>query len=271
VQDVDSGRVGGGAEAGVGVEVEAEAERSSEAVEAALGVRFSETPLLELALTHTSYAVEQERPPDVGVQATNQRLEFLGDAVLALVVADLAYRSFPELPEGELARLRSATVNQTVLAEVARDLGIGEHLKLGRGETQSGGKDKENIVADAMEAILGAVYLDQGLEVVFRLIERLFWPWMRAYVRGGGARDYKGMLQELTASQGRGVPRYVVQGSGPPHRPEFVARAIVEGVELGSGEGRTKKEAEQRAARQAHDRLLGRSDGVAAEVGEGAS
>jgi ribonuclease-3 len=223
-------------------------------VEAAIGVRFADPRLLDLALTHTSFAVEQERDPFMAV-ATNQRLEFLGDAVLALVVADLAYRSFPELAEGELARLRSATVNQSVLAAVARELGIGGHLRLGRGEVQSAGKDKENILADAMEAILGAVYLDQGIERAFDLIHRLFWPWMRAYVLGGGARDYKGMLQELTAAMGRGVPRYVVQGSGPPHMPHFTARVIVEGADLGSGSGRTKKEAEQHAARQAHDLL----------------
>jgi ribonuclease-3 len=183
------------------------------------------------------------------------------------VVADLAYRSFPSLAEGELARLRSATVNQAVLAAVARELGIGDHLRLGRGETQSGGKDKENILADAMEAILGAVYLDQGIGGAFALIERLFWPWMRAYVRGGGARDYKGMLQELTAALGRGVPRYVVQGSGPAHQPRFTARVFVEGQELGFGSGKTKKEAEQQAARQAHQHLA-TGDGPAGSRGE---
>ena len=236
-------------------------------VEAALGIRFRDPRLLGLALTHTSYAVEQERDPDAPA-ATNQRLEFLGDAVLALVVADLAYRSFPSLAEGELARLRSATVNQAVLAAVARELEIGDHLRLGRGETQSGGKDKENILADAMEAILGAVYLDQGIGGAFALIERLFWPWMRAYVRGGGARDYKGMLQELTAALGRGVPRYVVQGTGPAHKPQFTARVIVEGEELGNGSGRTKKEAEQQAARQAHDQLSAADAGPAGSRGE---
>lgn len=236
-------------------------------VEAALEVRFNDPGLLGLALTHTSYAVEQERAADAPAP-TNQRLEFLGDAVLALVVADLAYRSFPNLAEGELARLRSATVNQAVLAAVARDLGIGDHLRLGRGETQSGGKDKENILADAMEAILGAVYLDQGIGGAFTLIERLFWPWMRAYVRGGGARDYKGMLQELTAALGRGVPRYVVQGSGPAHQPRFTARVIVEGEELGFGSGKTKKEAEQQAARQAHEHLAAGEPQPAGPQGE---
>jgi ribonuclease-3 len=236
-------------------------------VEGALGVQFRDAGLLALALTHTSYAVEQDRDPEVPAP-TNQRLEFLGDAVLALVVADLAYRSFPSLAEGELARLRSATVNQAVLAAVARDLGIGDHLRLGRGETQSGGKDKENILADAMEAILGAVYLDQGIGGAFGLIERLFWPWMRAYVRGGGARDYKGMLQELTAALGRGVPRYVVQGTGPAHKPQFTARVIVEGEELGFGTGKTKKEAEQQAARQAHEHLAAGDPRPAGSRGE---
>jgi ribonuclease III len=239
----------------------------SAAVEAALAVRFDDPGLLALALTHTSFAVEQDRDPDTPA-GTNQRLEFLGDAVLALVVADLAYRSFPDLPEGELARLRSATVNQAVLAAVARDLEIGDHLRLGRGETQSGGKDKENILADAMEAILGAIYLDQGIDRSFEVIERLFWPWMRAYVRGGGARDYKGMLQELTAALGRGVPRYVVQGTGPAHQPRFSARVVVEGIELGLGSGRTKKEAEQQAARQAHELLSPGDPRPAAARGE---
>ena len=223
-------------------------------LERALGVRFRDPALLELALTHTSYAMELERPP-AGPAPSNQRLEFLGDAVLALVIADLAYRVFPDLPEGELARLRSATVNQAVLAEVARGLSVGQSLRLGRGEMQSGGSDKDNILADAMEALLGAVYVEQGLKAAYSLVERLFWPWVRAYVRGEGARDFKGMLQELTAMQGRGVPRYRVVGSGPPHRPEFTATVVVEGEELGFGRGRSKKEAEQQAAREAHGRL----------------
>src|SRR5207249_1420023 len=226
--------------------------------------------LLELALTHTSFAAEADRP-EGQPPATNQRLEFLGDAVLALVIADVAFRTYADLPEGELARLRSATVNQTVLAQVARQLGVGEHLRLGRGEVLSGGQEKDNILADSMEAVLGALYVDQGLQAASDLIERLFRPSIRAYVRGEGARDYKGMLQEFTADRGLGVPRYRVEGSGPPHRPEFAARVFVDGVELGSGRGRTKKEAEQQAARKAFGRLSADEadvEGSAAAAGE---
>jgi ribonuclease-3 len=222
-------------------------------------VRFRDPALLELALTHTSFAAEQDRPRGSAL-VTNQRLEFLGDAVLALVVADLAFRTYEDLPEGELARLRSATVNQTVLAQVARDLGVGEHLRLGRGEVLSGGRDKDNILADAMEALLGAVYLDRGLEAAFHMIQRLFRPSIRAYVRGEGARDYKGMLQELTADQGLGVPRYRVEGSGPPHRPEFAAQVRVAGALVGSGLGRTNKHPSPPAARVAFGRLRAGAD-----------
>ncbi len=248
---------------------EARAPRGATPLERALQVRFADRRLLELALTHTSFAAEQDRPPGAAL-LTNQRLEFLGDAVLALVVADLAFRTYADLAEGELARLRSATVNQAVLAQVARRLGVGDHLRLGRGEVLSGGRDKDNILADAMEALLGAVYLDQGLDTAFAVIRRLFRPSIRAYVRGEGARDYKGMLQELTADQSLGVPRYRVEGSGPPHRPEFAAQVFVDGADLGSGSGRTKKEAEQQAAREAFGRLSAAAevaDGVGSAVG----
>src|SRR5207249_6745611 len=126
-----------------------------------------------------------------GVQPTNERLEFLGDAVLGLIVTDLAYRTYPDLSEGELAKLRAAMVNMTMLAEVARGLGLGEAVLLGRGEELSGGRNKASILADTLEAVFGAVYLDHGLRVAQRLIKRLFGPRMRAYVRGEGARDYK--------------------------------------------------------------------------------
>ncbi|HYT29805.1 MAG TPA: ribonuclease III, partial [Actinomycetota bacterium] len=160
-------------------------------MELALGVRFDDRSLLEAALTHRSFAFEQGKLP------TNERLEFLGDAVLGLVVADLSYRAFPDLPEGELARRRAATVNEGVLAEVASELGVGDAVMLGKGEEQSGGRRKASILADAMEALLGAVYLDGGVREAFDVIERLFWPRMLAYVRGEGARDYKSHLQEL--------------------------------------------------------------------------
>jgi len=223
--------------------------RKSTALERALGYTFQDAALREAALTHRSYAFEQSVLP------TNERLEFLGDAVLGLVITDLAYRSFPDLSEGELAKLRAATVNMTVLADVARDLRMGEAVLLGRGEELSGGRTKASILADAMEAVLGAVYLDQGLQAAYTLIERLFWPRMDAYARGEGDRDYKTTLQELAAQDFGRMPEYRVVEQGPDHEKVFTATVFLAGREFGRGVGRSKKEAEQRAAREAHARL----------------
>jgi ribonuclease-3 len=228
-------------------------------LEQALGTRFRDRRLLEAALTHRSYAFERE----IGI--TNERLEFLGDAVLGLVVTDLAYRSFPDLPEGELAKLRAATVNMTTLADVARELGLGEEIFLGRGEEQSGGRDKTSILADAMEAILGAVYLDRGLKASWRVIERLFWPRMAAYARGEGERDYKTILQERAAQDIGSVPQYRIREEGPDHAKEFTATVLLAGKPFGTGRGRSKKEAEQRAAREAFDRLSREGPGELAD------
>jgi ribonuclease-3 len=226
-----------------------------EALDAALGVRFGDPGLREVALTHRSFAFEN------GLEVTNERLEFLGDSVLGLVVTDLAYRSYPALPEGQLAKLRAAVVNMQALADVARGLGIGELVLLGKGEEQSGGRDKASILADSLEAIFGAVYLDRGLNVARALIERLFGPRLEAYIRGEGDRDYKTILQELASQRLRALPSYEVQEQGPDHEKEFTATVAVAGERLGTGAGRTKKEAEQRAAHQAYDRLRGRVDG----------
>ncbi len=218
-------------------------------LERALGVRFEDAELGEASLTHRSFAFEQ------GGLVTNERLEFLGDAVLGLVVTDLAYRSFPDLSEGELAKLRAAMVNMTMLAEVARELGVGEALLLGKGEELSGGRGKTSILADAMEAVFGAVYLDRGMAAAQELIERLFWPRMEAYVRGEGDRDYKTSLQELAAQDLGRLPEYRVEERGPDHEKEFTATVYLAGRAFGRGVGRSKKEAEQRAAREAHARL----------------
>jgi ribonuclease III len=227
-------------------------------LEKALGIRFKDPALHEAALTHRSYAFEQ------GARVTNERLEFLGDAVLGLVITDLAYQNFPDLPEGELAKLRAAAVNMHTLAEVARSLGIGKAVLLGRGEELSGGRDKASILADAMEAVLGAVYLDQGLRGTRALIRRLFWPRMEAYARGEGDRDFKTSLQELAAQDLGRLPEYRVRERGPDHQKEFTATVFVAGRELGQGVGRSKKEAEQRAAREAYARLTaGLAEGVA--------
>jgi ribonuclease-3 len=226
-----------------------------EALDAALGVRFGDPGLREVALTHRSFAFEN------GLEVTNERLEFLGDSVLGLVVTDLAYRSYPALPEGQLAKLRAAVVNMQALADVARGLGIGELVLLGKGEEQSGGRDKASILADSLEAIFGAVYLDRGLDVARALIERLFGPRLEAYIRGEGDRDYKTILQELASQRLRALPSYEVQEQGPDHEKEFTATVSVAGERLGTGAGRTKKEAEQRAAHEAYDRLRGRVNG----------
>jgi ribonuclease-3 len=187
--------------------------------------------------------------------------------VLGLVVTDLAYRRFPDLSEGELAKLRAATVNMTTLADVARDMDLGAHVRLGKGEELSGGRDKASILADGLEAILGAVYLDRGLEVASELIVRLFEPRIDAYAQGEGDRDYKTTLQEL-AAQGIGEsPRYEVAERGPDHAKEFTAVVFLGDRMFGRGEGRSKKEAEQRAAREAFDALTGpgREDSLAKE------
>jgi ribonuclease III len=218
-------------------------------LERALGMPFADRLLGVAALTHRSFAFEQ------GGLLTNERLEFLGDAVLGLVVTDLAYRAFPDLSEGELAKLRAAMVNMTMLAEVSRELGVGEAILLGKGEELSGGRHKTSILADAMEAVIGAVYLDRGLEAASQMIERLFWPRMAAYVRGEGDRDYKTSLQELAAQDLGRLPEYRVEERGPDHEKEFTATVYLGGRALGQGTGRSKKEAEQHAAREAHTRL----------------
>ena len=230
-------------------------ERPARALERALGVGFADPTLLEAALTHRSYAFEQE------LDVNNERLEFLGDAVLGLVVTDMAYRTFPDLAEGELAKLRASIVNMSALADVARQLGLGQAVKLGHGEEMSGGRDKASILADALEALLGAVYLDRGLDVARSLIERLFLPRMNAYVRGEGERDYKTILQELASQDLRALPEYRIEESGPDHQKEFSATVYLAGKPWGSGVGRSKKEAEQQAAHEAYRRLSGRAVG----------
>lgn len=227
-------------------------------LERSLGLRFRDPELLRTALTHRSFAFEQ------GTPTNNERMEFLGDAVLGLVVTDLAYRRFPDLPEGELAKLRAATVNMSTLADVAQELGLGDDILLGKGEELSGGRGKASILGDAMEAVIGAMYLDRGIRSVQRLVESRFWPRMVTYAGGGGERDYKTGLQELAARDLGGVPTYRVEDRGPDHAKEFTATVYLGARPYGTGHGRSKKEAEQEAARIAQQRLL-EGDGEAAE------
>jgi len=201
--------------------------------------------LLERALTHRSFAYEHGGLP------TNERLEFLGDAVLGLVVTDALFRGYPDLPEGQLAKLRAAVVNQRALAGVARGLRLGDFVRLGRGEEGTGGRDKASILADTLEAVIGAVYIECGLAEASALVHRLFDPVIARSARLGAGLDWKTSLQELTAAGELGVPEYHVDESGPDHQKSFRAMVRVGGRGYGTGEGRSKKEAEQQAAEHA--------------------
>lgn len=209
-----------------------------------LGVRISDE-LLTLALTHRSYAYEHGGLP------TNERLEFLGDSVLSIVITDRLYREHPDLPEGQLAKLRASVVNMHALAGVAAELGaggLGAHLYLGRGEELTGGRSKASILADATEALIGAVYLEHGLETARAVVHRLFETLLRSAPLLGAGLDWKTSLQELTAAGSLGVPEYRIAEDGPDHLKTFTATAVVADRALGTGVGRTKKEAEQKAA-----------------------
>ncbi|WP_018640587.1 ribonuclease III [Parafrankia elaeagni] len=212
--------------------------------------------LLDRALTHRSYAYENGGLP------TNERLEFLGDAVLGLIVTAALFRRHPDLPEGQLAKQRASVVNMRALAEVARRLGpagIGPYLLLGRGEEATGGRDKPSILADTLEAVIGAVYLSNSLDVASDFVHRLFDPLLDEAAGRGAGLDWKTSLQEQTALLGLGPPDYVVTEAGPDHAKRFTAFARVAGEVLGEGEGGSKKEAEQRAAATAFAVLEKRS------------
>jgi len=201
--------------------------------------------LLRLALTHRSFAYENGGLPH------NERLEFLGDSVLSIVVTDSLFRQFPDLPEGRLAKMRASVVNMRALADVARGMGsggLGAYLRLGRGEEATGGRNKASILADALEAVLGAVYLDQGTEIAHRVVHALFDPLLAVAAHQGAALDWKTSLQELTAALGLGVPEYAIESEGPDHERRFTARAVVKDEQFDACEGRNKKEAEQAAA-----------------------
>lgn len=198
--------------------------------------------LFELARTHRSYAYENGGLP------TNERLEFLGDSVLGLVVTEHLYAVHPDLTEGELAKLRAAVVNARALADVARRLGVGELIRLGRGEIATGGHDKSSILSDGMEALIGACFLAHGVEGARLLIHRLFDPLMERAANLGAGLDWKTSLQELAAIQGLGSPRYEIDESGPDHDKRFAATAVVGHHRHGPGRGRNKKAAEQEAA-----------------------
>lgn len=233
-----------------------------ESLLAALGVVLAE-PLLTLALTHRSYAYERGGLP------TNERLEFLGDSVLGLTVTEELYTAHPEKSEGELAKIRASVVNMHALAEVARELGeggLGRHILLGKGEEQTGGRDKPSILADGMESLLGAIHLQHGIEVARRVVLTLFARLLDRAPRLGAGLDWKTSLQELTAVKSLGVPVYEISSTGPDHDKEFTATVVIGGKPLGVGIGRSKKEAEQKAASTAwNDISDGKESSVAVE------
>jgi ribonuclease III len=213
----------------------------------ALGVEI-DAELLRRALTHRSYAYEHGGLPH------NERLEFLGDAVLGIVVTDTLFRAHPDVSEGKLAKLRASVVNMRALASVARDIGpdgLGAYVLLGRGEETTGGRGKASILADTLEALLGAVYIDRGLDVAARVIHQLFDELLNDVATIGAGLDWKTSLQELTAERGLGVPDYLMTASGPDHEKSFTAQAHIAGELFAASTGSSKKEAEQLAAETA--------------------
>ena len=219
------------------------------ALAARLELKFSDLGLLSQAMAHRSWCAETEGAD------SNERLEFLGDAVLGLVVTDYLFRTYGDLPEGELAKVRASLVNSEALAEIAVQAGVGEALLLGKGEDSSGGREKPSILADAMEAVIGAVYIESGWNGAAELIMRLLAGRIAVAAAGPGGQDYKTRLQELSARRFEELPRYDVVDEGPDHAKRFFATVSLGGVERGRGEGRSKKQAEQAAARLAWEQL----------------
>ncbi len=223
-------------------------ESHAQELAARTGHDFADLSLIELALRHRSWCAEN------GGVESNERLEFLGDSVLGLVVTDRLFHAMPDAPEGILARLRAELVNWRTLSTVARAIDLGPFILLGRGEQSTGGADKASILADALEAVFGAIYLDAGLEAAREVILHLLADTL-ALVETGEFSDFKSRLQELAAALTVGPPAYVVSETGPDHSKEFTAQVALQDGVVGSGTGRSKKEAEQAAAEMAWRRL----------------
>jgi ribonuclease-3 len=224
-------------------------------LEERLGVCFDDRSILVRALAHRSWCAEN------GEVESNERLEFLGDSVLGLVVTNYVFEHFPSLPEGQLSEVRAGVVNSRVLAELALELDLGEHLLLGKGESAAGGRTKQSILADAYEAVVAAVHLDQSFDVARDFVLRCLSDRIAEAAAGPGGRDYKTRLQEATAAQTLGRPRYAVRDEGPDHAKHFYAAVYVGDALYGEGEGRSKKQAEQAAAWVAWSRLQDEGEG----------
>lgn len=213
-----------------------------------LGVSL-EPALLELAFTHRSFAYES------GSSSTNERLEFLGDSVLGLIVTEELYKRYPDFDESRLSPLRSGVVNMRALADIARALDLGQYIRLGKGEEVTGGRDKHSLLADVLEALIGAIYLQCGFTQCSEIVCALITPTMNSAVARGAGLDGKTALQELAAALGKGVPEYIVSEEGPDHDKNFTAVAMLSGQPLSEGIGKSKREAEQVAARAAYESL----------------
>lgn len=217
-------------------------------LQARLGLEIRQE-LLELAFTHRSFAYEN------GLTETNERLEFLGDSVLGLVVTEELYKKYPDLDESQLSPLRSGIVNMRALADIARSLELGLYMRIGKGEEVTGGRDKNSILADAFEALVGAIYIDHGFTKTKEVLLRLMSGAIEDAASRGAGLDGKTALQEIVAANGWSAPEYRVSESGPDHDKDFIAIAIVNGTSYPEGHGKSKREAEQVAARLAYEEI----------------
>ena len=217
-------------------------------LQARLGLEIRQE-LLELAFTHRSFAYEN------GLTETNERLEFLGDSVLGLVVTEELYLRYPDLDESRLSPLRSGIVNMRALADIARSLELGQYMRIGKGEEVTGGRDKNSLLADSLEALIGAIYLSHGFAESQRVVANLISETMENAKDRGAGLDGKTALQELAAARKISAPEYQISESGPDHDKTFVATAVVGGEAIATGEGKSKREAEQLAARIAYEKL----------------
>jgi len=221
-------------------------------VEEVLNISFSNKFLLERALTHKSFPNENK---ELNMK-DNERLEFLGDSVLSLTVSTYIFKKFSEYPEGKLAKMRSVIVSEPILAKIAREINIGKYMLLGKGEELTGGRDRESILADAMEAIYGAVYMDKDFMYAAKFILGILKNVINAVENGQYLKDYKTMLQELIQKDNLKRPEYkVIDEKGPDHNKIFTIKVDFDGEKLGKGKGASKKEAEQKAAKEALKKL----------------
>jgi ribonuclease III len=220
--------------------------------EKVIGYKFRKREHLRRALMHKSYANEHRLPQT----DHNERYEYLGDAVLELTISHILMERFPQYPEGELSKLRAAIVNENQLAELARMIGLGEYMYLGKGEEQTGGRDKPSLLSDAFEAVLGAIYLDRGFEKSKKVVERIYEDVLQCAGAAGFVRDFKTKLQEVSQARFRAVPRYRLQNTtGPDHAKVFEVHLFINDQRMGVGKGQSKKAAEQEAAAEALQKL----------------